>query len=91
MKNNSMYFRNTDCEYYPCHETDGGYFNCMFCYCPLYCLGDKCGGNYEYTDKGIKDCTKCLVPHSRNGFSYVSDKLRAVCEMTKKSRNQQES
>lgn len=78
MKNNSKYFRNTECEYYPCHKTEGDFFNCMFCYCPLYALGDRCGGNFDYTDKGIKDCSKCLIPHSKGGYSYVLDKLQSV-------------
>ena len=39
------YFQNSRCEYFPCHKLpENGFFNCLFCYCPLYALGDKCGG-----------------------------------------------
>ncbi|MCG4735218.1 cysteine-rich small domain-containing protein, partial [Casaltella massiliensis] len=27
-------------------------------YCPLYALKDECGGNFKYTDDGIKDNSK---------------------------------
>ena len=41
------YFSNKECEYFPCHKgADPENFNCLFCYCPLYALGDKCGGNF---------------------------------------------
>ncbi len=56
----------------------------MFCYCPLYAMGDKCGGNYTYTDNGIKDCSNCLIPHSENGYDYIISKLADVVELEKK-------
>ena len=38
------YFSHKKCEYFPCHKgADPEDFNCLFCYCPLYALGDKCG------------------------------------------------
>ena len=49
--NSYSYFCNRDCEYFPCHEgADPEHFNCLFCYCPLYALGSRCGGNYRYLD-----------------------------------------
>ena len=43
------FFQNKKCEYFPCHKTKNEEdFNCLFCYCPLYALGDKCGGNFKY-------------------------------------------
>ncbi len=34
-----------ECEFFPCHEgADPDNFNCLFCYCPLYALGEACGG-----------------------------------------------
>ena len=37
-------FGHKKCEYFPCHKgADPEDFNCLFCYCPLYALGDKCG------------------------------------------------
>ena len=36
------FFSNKECEYFPCHQgADPENFNCLFCYCPLYALGDK--------------------------------------------------
>ena len=54
MKNGFSFFRNVECEYFPCHKVDNKEnFNCLFCYCPLYLL-EKCGGNFSFTDKGVK-------------------------------------
>ena len=40
------FFQHTACEFFPCHETAHPEdFNCLFCYCPLYALGDRCGDN----------------------------------------------
>ena len=48
------YFSHKNCEYFPCHKgANPENFNCLFCYCPLYALGDKCGGNFRYTDTGL--------------------------------------
>ena len=50
--------------YFPCHEgVDLDEFNCLFCYCPLYALGSDCGGDFSYTDDGVKDCSACTLPH----------------------------
>ena len=58
------FFCNAECEYFPCHKTnDPENFNCLFCYCPLYALGDQCGGNFTYTENGVKDCSNCMIPH----------------------------
>ena len=86
MKNCSKYYKNVECEYFPCHKMKGDFFNCMFCCCPLYPLGDKCGGNFVYIENGIKDCSNCTIPHSEKGYDYVSSKLREVSEMAKNNR-----
>ena len=79
------FFQNTQCEYFPCHETSRPEdFNCLFCYCPLYALGDQCGGNFRYTEKGIKDCTGCLVPHMRENYGYVTGRFSQVAELAKR-------
>lgn len=71
------FFSNKECEYFPCHQgADPENFNCLFCYCPLYALGDKCGGNFRYTDKGIKDCTNCQLPHKRKKLWIYNRKIR---------------
>lgn len=43
-------------------------FNCLFCFCPLYTLGDRCGGNFTFTKDGIKNCKDCLFPHLRKNY-----------------------
>ena len=48
MSKNYSYFSHKECEYFPCHKgADVNNFNCLFCYCPLYALGDKCGRGYN--------------------------------------------
>ena len=84
MKNNYSYFENKECEYVPCHKLSGEFFNCLFCYCPLYVLGDKCGGNFSYTEKGIKDCSNCMIPHSESGYSYIISRCPALAQRAKK-------
>ena len=81
MKNSFSYFENKECKYYPCHKTNGVFFNCLFCYCPLYTLGDKCGGNYIYNKEGIKDCSNCLIPHNENGYLYITEKFPEIAEL----------
>lgn len=81
------FFNHKDCEYFPCHKTtDPENFNCLFCYCPLYALGDRCGGNFRYTKEGIKDCSKCGLPHKRDNFGYITGKYNEIMEIAKKNR-----
>ena len=67
-----QFFQNRECEFFPCHtgvtEED---FNCLFCYCPLYTLGAKCGGNFTYTEAGVKSCEGCTFPHKRENYAAV--------------------
>ncbi len=76
-KEKYKFFQHRECEYFPCHEgADSDTFNCLFCYCPLYLMEDKCDGNFEYrSPEGIKDCSKCLIPHSEKGYDYIMSKL----------------
>ncbi len=77
MKNSYRFYNNTDCKYFPCHETNKpDTFNCMFCYCPLYLLED-CGGNHKNL-QGIKDCSACMIPHSEKGYDYINSKLKQM-------------
>ncbi len=84
MKNCYSYFQNKDCEYFPCHKTEGEFFNCLFCYCPLYALGDKCGGNFTYTDEDVKDCSNCMIPHTERGYSHIISKCPGLTKLAKK-------
>ena len=70
------FFQHTKCEYFPCHaQIDPSQFNCLFCYCPLYFLGKDCGGNFQYTSKGVKDCSGCLIPHKRENYKWILGKI----------------
>ena len=82
---NYKFFQNTKCEYFPCHAgADQDSFNCLFCYCPLYALGDQCGGSFTYTHSGIKDCSKCLKPHRAGNYDAMMEKMSQVMELAKK-------
>ncbi|MDO5455694.1 MAG: cobalamin biosynthesis protein [Eubacteriales bacterium] len=71
-KDNYSFFQNTACEYFPCHSIeDPAQFNCLFCYCPLYMLGPRCGGNFHYSGKGVKVCTDCVYPHRRSSYMEI--------------------
>ena len=81
----SGFFSNRECEYFPCHSTaEESKFNCLFCYCPLFALGENCGGNFAYTEKGIKDCSGCLVPHLPGGREHIAKKLPELAELVRK-------
>ncbi len=85
MKENYSYFENRNCEYFPCHKCSDEYFNCMFCYCPLYTLGSKCGGDFVYTKDGTKDCSHCMLPHSPEGYDYINSKFSELKNITDKN------
>ncbi len=83
---NYKFYQNKACEYFPCLiGADRESFNCLFCFCPLYALGENCGGSFTYTDNGIKDCSNCLRPHRRENYEAVCEKLRQVAELAKKA------
>ena len=79
------FFQNRDCEYFPCHRgVKQEDFNCLFCYCPLYALGKNCGGNFQFLENGIKDCSKCLRPHCRESYDRIMGQMGDVLELAKK-------
>ena len=79
------FVQNRQCEYFPCHAgADPERFSCLFCYCPLYALGDRCGGNFRYTEEGIKDCSACLKPHCRENYDQIMEKMPQLMELAKK-------
>ncbi|MDO4486532.1 MAG: cysteine-rich small domain-containing protein [Bacillota bacterium] len=82
---NYKFFSHRECECFPCHDvknTDD--FNCLFCYCPLYALGDKCGGNFEYLENGVKSCSECMIPHSRDAFDYIISRCSDIIDLARK-------
>ena len=75
---NYKFFQNNKCEFFPCHKTnEAESFNCLFCYCPLYMLQGDCGGNL-IKNSGIKDCTNCMLPHSKGGYEKIMEKMKEV-------------
>lgn len=77
MSENYRFFSHTECEYFPCHKTEKPEeFNCLFCFCPLYAKGEKCGGNFTYTERGIKNCSNCTFPHQKENYEKVINKLK---------------
>ena len=82
---NYDFVQNKKCEYFPCHKgADPESFNCLFCYCPLYALGESCGGNFCYTEDGIKDCSACLRPHRRENYESICRDMAKVLELARK-------
>lgn len=78
---NYKFIQNRKCEYFPCHKTvDEDNFNCLFRYCPLYALKGDCGGNY-FKNKGIKDCSNCLIPHSAGGYEKIMAKIKDIIKL----------
>jgi fumarate hydratase subunit alpha len=79
MKQNLRFFTNEACMFFPCHNgLDERQFNCLFCYCPLYPLGDACGGEFTWArHEGIKVklCENCTFPHRSENYNAVMDKL----------------
>lgn len=71
--NNYSFFQNKNCQFFPCHNLKN--LNCLFCFCPLYHYRN-CGGTYSILKNGLKDCSKCTIPHSKNGYEYIIDFLK---------------
>ena len=83
-QNSSNFFQNRECRYFPCHKgVPEEEFNCLFCYCPLYTLGRKCGGNYVYTDKNIKSCINCVFLHIRDNYAKVTARFDEIKEVVR--------
>ena len=81
-----MFFQNKECEMFPCHTgVPEESFNCLFCYCPLYALGEACGGSFTYTQMGIKNCSGCTFPHKRENYGYITGKYQELVDMMKQN------
>ncbi len=84
--------QNRECEYFPCHPgVDAADFSCLFCYCPLYALGDRCGGSFQYLSNGIKDCSRCVKPHRRENYDKIMEKMTLVLELAKRKTESSET
>ncbi len=76
MKNSASFFKNYECEHFPCHKVENTEdFNCLFCYCPLYRI-ENCGGNFVFSKNGTKDCSNCTFPHQAKNYQIILSKLK---------------
>ena len=83
MGKNYSFFAHRKCEYFPCHKgVDPGNFNCLFCYCPLYALCRRCGGQFVYRSNGCKDCSNCTYPHLRQNYDAIIERYQEILDLT---------
>ena len=76
---NHSFFTNRACEYFPCHaDIDPENFNCLFCYCPLYPLGETCGGAFVMLEDGVKDCSGCTLPHKKENYDKIVGEFQRI-------------
>ncbi len=77
-----QFFQHRECEFFPCHkgvpEED---FNCLFCYCPLYALGERCGGGFVYLENGVKSCENCSFPHRRENYGDILARFSEIAAL----------
>lgn len=80
------FFANRECPYFPCHDdVPAEDFNCLFCFCPLYPLGEACGGNFRFVGEGVKDCSACSLPHGKNnGNNLVNAHFEELAELARR-------
>ncbi len=82
----SRFTQNRACAYFPCHAGVGASdFNCLFCYCPLYALGPRCGGDFSYTESGVKDCKNCAFPHRRENYAAILARFPEIAQLAAKN------
>jgi Zn-finger protein len=85
MKEGASFTQNRACPYFPCHQGIAAEeFNCLLCYCPLYLLGEECGGNFFYTPGGIKSCMNCTRPHDPKDWEQMMEMVKVVVERARK-------
>ncbi|MEG1240732.1 MAG: cysteine-rich small domain-containing protein [Oscillospiraceae bacterium] len=83
-------YQNRECEYYPCHKgIPEEQFSCLFCYCPLYALGDRCGGDFTYTQKGTKNCSGCTVPHKKDNYGRITARFQDLAALAARGEGQE--
>lgn len=82
---NYAFFQHRDCEFFPCHEgIKEEDFNCLFCWCPLYALGENCGGACRFLTDGTKDCSLCVLPHRRENYGKILERFEDIQALAKK-------
>jgi Zn-finger protein len=74
MKDDYKYFINYGCSFFPCHNLSD-LKSCLFCSCPLYLI--DCGGDFVIRN-GIKDCSRCIIPHTEEGCNQVLETVNGI-------------
>lgn len=86
---NYAFFQNRQCENYPCHNgVPEDEFNCLFCYCPLYPLGDRCGGHFVYLENGVKSCENCSFPHLKSHYDAILSRFPEIADIARKEKGE---
>ena len=84
------FFQHRECEFFPCHEGIAEEdFNCLFCYCPLYTLGEKCQGNYSYRENGVKSCEHCGFPHRRENYEKLLTRFPELAKLAAREQDKE--
>ena len=84
---NYAFFQHKDCEFFPCHKgVPVEDFNCLFCYCPLYALGENCGGGFIYRENGVKSCENCSFPHRRENYDKLIARFSELAKLAARER-----
>jgi precorrin-3B C17-methyltransferase len=76
LKNQSSSGKNTDCEYYPCHENVNQ--QCDFCFCPFYPCGDGSTGGKWIKNKNVWSCEDCSWIHEKSTVKCIKPKLKDI-------------
>lgn len=83
---NFRQFSHRDCEFFPCHkDVPIETYNCLFCFCPLYLLKERCGGQFKYLENGVKDCSGCTIPHDVDSYDKIMSKMELVISTARKN------
>ncbi|MBQ2954617.1 MAG: cysteine-rich small domain-containing protein [Clostridia bacterium] len=91
MKENHRFYQNRDCPYFPCHSgVPEETFSCLFCYCPLYALGRRCGGACTYLKNGVKSCENCTFPHRAENYDAVLSRWEEIDGVVRREDARQE-
>lgn len=78
LKNKSPTGKNTECEYYPCHEHASELECCDLCYCPFYPCGDGSSGGKWIKGKNVWSCEDCEWVHMKNTVQCVKKDLENI-------------
>ena len=86
------FYTNKECEYYPCHPVpEGTEFNCLFCYCPLYMLGRKCGGTSPIWKAASRTAASAWYPTAGRTMDLLPTVSRRLLARWRNGRRRKDS